>query len=96
MSNNFNRFVFILFIFCLFSITMAAESANPKVMIQTNLGDITLDLYMDKAPITTGNFLKYVRENRLQGAAFYRDTQISGNSTLLDGSITSTTLNSTF
>jgi peptidyl-prolyl cis-trans isomerase A (cyclophilin A) len=72
MSNNFNRFVFILFIFCFFSITMAAESANPKVIIRTGLGDITLDLYVAKAPITAGNFLKYVQENRFQGAVFYR------------------------
>jgi len=51
---------------------MAAESANPKVMISTGLGDITVELYVDKAPISAGNFLKYVQENRLQGAVFYR------------------------
>jgi peptidyl-prolyl cis-trans isomerase A (cyclophilin A) len=41
-------------------------------MIRTGLGDITLEIYVDKAPITAGNFLKYVRENRFRGAAFYR------------------------
>ena len=72
MSNNFNRFVFILFIFCFFSMTMAAVSTNPKVMIRTGLGDIILEIYVDKAPITAGNFLKYVREDRFRGAGFYR------------------------
>ncbi len=72
MSNNFNMFVFFLFIFCFFSTAITAESANPKVMIRTALGDITLELYVDKAPITAGNFLKYVQENRFQGAVFYR------------------------
>lgn len=72
MSNNFNRFVFILFFFCFFSMTMAAVSANPRVMIRTGLGDIILEIYVDKAPITAGNFLKYVWENRFRGAAFYR------------------------
>lgn len=72
MSNNFNRFVFILFIFCFLLVTTAEVSANPKVMIRTGLGDITLEIYLDKAPITAGNFLKYVREDRFQGAAFYR------------------------
>lgn len=72
MSNKFTRFIFILFIFCFFSMTIAAVSANPKVMIRTGFGDITLEIYVDKAPITAGNFLKYVRENRFQGAAFYR------------------------
>lgn len=72
MSNNFNRFAFILFIFCFLLVTTAEVSANPKVMIRTGLGDITLEIYVDKAPITAGNFLKYVRENRFRGAAFYR------------------------
>jgi peptidyl-prolyl cis-trans isomerase A (cyclophilin A) len=72
MSNNFNRFVFILFIFCFLLVTTAEVSAHPKVMIRTGLGDITLEIYVDKAPITAGNFLKYVRENRFRGAAFYR------------------------
>ncbi len=72
MSNKFTRFTFILLIFCFLLVTTAAVSANPKVMIRTGLGDITLEIYVDKAPITAGNFLKYVRENRLQGAVFYR------------------------
>lgn len=72
MSYKFNRFAFILFMFCFFSMTMAAESANPKVMIRTALGDITVELYVDKAPITAGNFLKYVQEDRFKGAVFYR------------------------
>lgn len=72
MSSKFNRFVFISFIFCFFSMTIAAVSTNPKVMIRTGLGDITLEIYVDKAPITAGNFLKYVREDRFRGAGFYR------------------------
>ena len=72
MSKKFTRFIFISFIFCFFSMTFAAVSANPKIMIRTGLGDITLEIYVDKAPITAGNFLKYIRENRFQGAAFYR------------------------
>jgi peptidyl-prolyl cis-trans isomerase A (cyclophilin A) len=72
MSNNFSRFVSILFIFCFLLVTGAEVAANPKVMMRTSLGEITLEIYVDKAPITAGNFLKYVRENRLQGAAFYR------------------------
>nr|WP_319399931.1 peptidylprolyl isomerase [uncultured Carboxylicivirga sp.] len=49
-----------------------ACSHNPQVVIKTELGDIVCDVYMDKAPITTGNFLKYVDENRFDGATFYR------------------------
>jgi len=72
MSSFFKRFVFIVFIFCFFSMAIAAVSVYPKVMIRTGLGDIIVEIYVDKAPITAGNFLKYVRENRFRGAGFYR------------------------
>jgi peptidyl-prolyl cis-trans isomerase A (cyclophilin A) len=72
MSINFKRFTFILFIFCFLLVTTAEVSANPKVMIRTDPGDITIELCVDKAPITAGNFLKYVRENCFRGAVFYR------------------------
>ena len=43
-------------------------STNPKVLLQTNKGDITLELDAEKAPNTTQNFLNYVN------AGFYNDT----------------------
>lgn len=45
---------------------------NPKVLIQTELGDIQIELYPAQAPITVANFLRYVDEGRYQGATFYR------------------------
>jgi peptidyl-prolyl cis-trans isomerase A (cyclophilin A) len=45
---------------------------NPKVLIKTELGDITVEVYQSQAPITASNFLKYVREGRFEGATFYR------------------------
>jgi peptidyl-prolyl cis-trans isomerase A (cyclophilin A) len=44
----------------------------PRVIFKTELGDITVEIYEDKCPITAGNFLTYVEENRFQGATFYR------------------------
>lgn len=40
----------------------------PEVTIHTNRGDIRLELYPDKAPITVENFLQYARDG------FYNDT----------------------
>ncbi|GIW25378.1 peptidylprolyl isomerase [Meiothermus sp.] len=48
------------------------EEPNPSVMIQTELGSIELELFLSQAPITVGNFLRYVNEKRYQGATFYR------------------------
>ncbi len=45
---------------------------NPKVLMNTELGDIVIEVYLDKAPITAANFLKYVDEDRWDGAHFYR------------------------
>ena len=45
---------------------------NPRVLMSTELGDITIEVYLDKAPITVANFLRYVDENRYQDACLYR------------------------
>lgn len=47
-------------------------SGNPQVLIKTELGDIKAELYTKQAPITANNFLRYVKENRFEGAVFYR------------------------
>jgi cyclophilin family peptidyl-prolyl cis-trans isomerase len=48
----------------------AAEpaSSNPRVVIKTSEGDITVQLYADKSPATVENFLGYV------DSGFYKDT----------------------
>jgi peptidyl-prolyl cis-trans isomerase A (cyclophilin A) len=38
----------------------------------TSQGDIEIDLYTDKAPITAGNFLKLADGEHLDGTSFYR------------------------
>ncbi len=45
---------------------------NPQVNIQTRLGNITIELYPEQAPVTVANFLRYVTENRFAEACFYR------------------------
>jgi peptidyl-prolyl cis-trans isomerase A (cyclophilin A) len=47
-------------------------NASPQVLIKTSMGDITLELYPDKAPITVKNFLAYVDEKAYDGTVFHR------------------------
>lgn len=50
----------------------ATQKSNPEIIIKTELGNIVVELYQDKAPITATNFIKYIEEERLKEAAFYR------------------------
>lgn len=48
------------------------KMANPTVTIQTNMGDIQVELFEDKAPITVKNFLRYVDEKFYDHTIFHR------------------------
>ncbi len=50
----------------------AIASENPRVLLHTNMGDIILELYPDKAPQTVQNFLEYVRAGFYDGTIFHR------------------------
>jgi peptidyl-prolyl cis-trans isomerase A (cyclophilin A) len=58
---------------------IAQAPANPRVKMHTAQGDITIELYADKAPITVKNFLHYVDTHRLDGATFYRSSTPPGD-----------------
>jgi cyclophilin family peptidyl-prolyl cis-trans isomerase len=45
---------------------------NPTVVISTSLGDITVELYRDRAPVSAENFLQYVKEGFYPGTIFHR------------------------
>jgi peptidyl-prolyl cis-trans isomerase B (cyclophilin B) len=45
---------------------------HPQVQIKTTKGDIVIELFPDKAPISTENFLKYVDEGTYKGTIFHR------------------------
>lgn len=44
----------------------------PRVRLETDLGPIVLEVHPDRAPVSAGNFLRYVEEGRFDGASFYR------------------------
>ena len=46
--------------------------AAPMVDIKTNLGEFTVELYPDKAPLTVANFLRYVNDGFYNGTIFHR------------------------
>jgi peptidyl-prolyl cis-trans isomerase B (cyclophilin B) len=47
-------------------------TANPRVLLSTSLGDITLELDGAKAPLSTNNFVDYVTSGHFDGTVFHR------------------------
>src|SRR5256885_2171169 len=45
---------------------------HPKVMLHTTMGDITLALDADDAPVTVENFLQYARDGHYDNTVFHR------------------------
>jgi cyclophilin family peptidyl-prolyl cis-trans isomerase len=50
----------------------AAQAKRPVVVIETSAGDITVELFPDRAPITVDNFLAYVKSGFYEGTIFHR------------------------
>lgn len=47
-------------------------SGNPIVVLTTNKGEVTLELFADKAPNTTANFISYVKSGFYNNTVFHR------------------------
>ncbi len=57
--------------FGVYKMTGNAILENKKVLLKTNMGDITIELYKDM-PITSGNFEKLVNQGFYNGIIFHR------------------------
>ena len=64
-------------------------AATQPVIIKTAMGDITLALEIERAPITAKNFLRYVDNKRYDGMTFYRGMKLDdeGKYGLVQGGI---------
>ncbi len=56
-----------------------APAAKPRVAVQTGKGMFVLELETGKAPITAGNFLRYVDTRRYDNCSFYRASRVPGD-----------------
>lgn len=61
-----------------------APTPAPKtelVALETGQGTIRIAVEVERAPVTAANFLRYVREKRLDGASFYRALRLTPDGT---------------
>lgn len=63
----------------------ASAQANPQVLIKTSKGEIVVELYPAKAPVTVENFLKYVDDKHYDNTIFHR---VIGNFMIQGGGFT--------
>jgi cyclophilin family peptidyl-prolyl cis-trans isomerase len=49
-----------------------ATDANPTAIIHTSLGDIQVELFADKAPLSVENFINYANSGFFDGTIFHR------------------------
>jgi len=63
-------------------LSSCSTNYNPRVIISTEIGDIEVELYTDKAPVTANNFLMYVDSGRYNNgyACFYRVVRMDNQS----------------
>ena len=63
---------FILIIAITFCGHGMAQSSTPKVLLNTDLGEIVIELYPEAASVTVDNFIKYVEDHFYDGVIFHR------------------------
>ncbi len=56
----------------LFSLSASAAGDHPRVQLQTNMGNITVELDAKAAPNSVANFIKYVEDGTYNGTIFHR------------------------
>jgi cyclophilin family peptidyl-prolyl cis-trans isomerase len=49
-----------------------AQGKSTKALISTSMGDITIELNAEKAPVTVKNFIDYVKANHYNNTIFHR------------------------
>jgi cyclophilin family peptidyl-prolyl cis-trans isomerase len=51
---------------------LSPAPGNPVAVISTSMGDITVELFKEQAPVSTENFVRYVQEGFYAGTIFHR------------------------
>jgi peptidyl-prolyl cis-trans isomerase A (cyclophilin A) len=53
-------------------VALEPAPGNPVAVISTSMGDITVELFKDRAPVSVENFMRYASEGFYPGTIFHR------------------------
>ena len=70
--NKFKTLLILIFWSFFMNDVAMANGDCPKVKFSTNKGDMLIELYCDKAPISSENFIQYVKDGFYDGTIFHR------------------------
>jgi cyclophilin family peptidyl-prolyl cis-trans isomerase len=62
----------IIFLTCVTFTQGLAAQGNPQAIMHTSMGDIQLELFADKAPVSVENFINYAKSGFYDGTIFHR------------------------
>lgn len=71
-ASHFFSFKLVISLLLSFYLSANSFAENISVIISTSKGDITAELYPDKAPITVANFIEYANAGFYEGTIFHR------------------------
>lgn len=71
MTNRTMKTILSLLFVSLSTVGSAGEG-TARITMTSGEGEIEIELYLDEAPVTAGNFLRLVDGGHLDGASFYR------------------------
>jgi cyclophilin family peptidyl-prolyl cis-trans isomerase len=72
-ENAVKRIAMIVVSACLCAASVVlAQGGNPVVVMETSKGNLRIELFQDKAPVTVKNFLQYVDDKFYDGTTFHR------------------------
>lgn len=60
----------------LLALPVSCDRPATMVVIRTDLGDMTVEIYTDRAPVTAGNFLAHVERGSYANSMFYRAVRL--------------------
>jgi peptidyl-prolyl cis-trans isomerase B (cyclophilin B) len=72
MKIYFRSLATLLFTLLTLNVFAQGDSVLPQVKLETNHGDIIIELNEEKAPNTVANFLSYVKDGSYNGTIFHR------------------------
>ena len=70
----------ILLILALLAGSVSCDRPVTMVLIRTDLGDMTVEIYKDQAPVTAANFLSHVERGDYTNSIFYRAVRLDNQS----------------